>query len=181
MHGTVDRNEKSIFLNQGATTKLSHQLTHALFQLSGAFRALVLAKSSVENDKDYAVPSLFSATAKQYPQIKETLEEESFRLHLAIPHLVRAAEISMGEMVVQTNLVRTLSIMSENGECCRVLSEYASRLGILLGPIGKEYPEKSMGMLVRLGYVLGNVMASYDLARCQVWVELKTKQSPKGT
>lgn len=120
------------------------------------------------------VPSLFSATEKQFPQIRETCEEETFRLHLAIPHLVRAAEISMGEVVVQTNLVRTLSIMSENEECCRVLSEYASRLGILLGPIGKEYPDKSMGMLVRLGYVLGNVMANYDSARCQVIFEMNT-------
>ncbi|KAJ6634191.1 Armadillo repeat-containing protein 2, partial [Pseudolycoriella hygida] len=154
----------------GAATKLSHQLTHALFQLSGAFRALLLAKSSTENDQNYVVTSLFSATTKQYPQIQETCEEQTFRLHLAIPHLVRAAEISMGEMVVQTNLVRTLSIMSENEECCGVLSEYSSRLGILLGPIGKEYPEKSMGMLVRLGYVLGNIMASYDSARCQVWI-----------
>lgn len=128
----------------------------------------MLAKSPAENEKEFMVPSLFSATAKQFPQIQETFEEQTFRLHSAIPHLVRAAEISMGEMLVQTNLVRTLSIMSENEECCGVLSGYASRLGILLGPIGKEYPEKSMGMLVRLGYVLGNVMAKYDAARCQV-------------
>lgn len=126
------------------------------------------------------VPSLFSATEKQFPQIKETCEEETFRLHLAIPHLVRAAEISMGEVVVQTNLVRTLSIMSENNECCRVLSEYSSRLGILLGPIGEDYPEKSMGMLVRLGYVLGNVMAQYDSARCQVKVKRKRNGISKG-
>lgn len=155
---------------------MSHQLTHALFQLSGAFRGLVLAKSPVEGDKDYVVPSAFSASAKQFPQIQETLEEDTFRLHLAIPHLVRAAEISMGEVVVQTNLVRTLSIMSENEECCRVLSEYASRLGILLGPIGEEYPDKSMGMLVRLGYVLGNVMATYDSARTQVHEEKKNEK-----
>lgn len=144
-------------------------MTHALFQLSGAFRVLVLAKSpSAENEQDYILPSLYSASGKQFPQIQETLEEPSFRLHLAIPHLVRAAEICMGETVVQTNLIRTLSIMSENDECCRVLAEYSSRLGILLGPIGKEFPDKSMGMLVRLGYVLGNVMAKYDSARCQV-------------
>ncbi len=128
----------------------------------------MLAKSPVENDKDCLVPSVFSGTEKQFPQIQETCEEDTIRLHLAIPHLVRAAEISIGEMVVQTNLIRTLSIMSENDECCGALSEYASRLGILLGPIGKEYPEKSMGMLVRLGYVLGNVMGQYDSARCQV-------------
>lgn len=127
----------------------------------------------MENEQDYVVPSVFSATARQCPQIQETFEEQSFRLHLAIPHLVRAAEINMGETVVQTNLVRTLSIMSENEDCCRVLAEYSSRLGILLGPIGKEYPEKSMGMLVRLGYVLGNVMAKYDSARCQVTIRIQ--------
>lgn len=118
------------------------------------------------------MPSVFSAATRKCPQIQETFEEESFRLHSAIPHLVRAAEISMGETVIQTNLIRTLSIMSENEECCSVLSEYSSRLGILLGPIGNEYPEKSMGMLVRLGYVLGNVMAKYDSARCQVIIAI---------
>lgn len=53
--------------------------------------------------------------------------------------------------------------------CCEALSETAGRLGVLLGPCGETngFPEKPLGILSRLGYILGNIMARMDTARIQ--------------
>lgn len=152
---------------QGAHTKLSGPPLHSLFQLSGALRALagfpVVTQPIVSR-------SVFTTTqSNKFPQIREVIEPQDIQLELAGPHLVRAAEVCIGESEVQGNIVRTLSVLSEMDNCCEALSEMAGRLGVLLGPCGETngFAEKPLGILSRLGYILGNIMARMDAARIQ--------------
>lgn len=66
----------------GATRRLSGPPLHTLYQLSAAMRAL-------------------ADVAQQQQRLQ-------LQLQLACPHLIRAAEVSMGELEVQANVVRTL-------------------------------------------------------------------------
>lgn len=125
------------------------------------------------NNKEAAI------TNGVYPSICETTDDQSdIQLALAAPHLVRAAEICLSEIEVQANIVRTLSVLSEQDKCCDILAELAPRLGILLGPCAtkasfldrsNEVLGKPLGMLSRIGYILGNIMAKSDQARVQVF------------
>lgn len=110
--------------------------------------------------------------------ICEVCDDYAIQLDLAGPHLVRAAEICSDEIEVQSNIIRTLSVLSEQEKCCDAISDMSARLGILLGPGPnvvesfrrkgeKTIPEKSLGILSRLGYILGNIMARSDAARMQ--------------
>lgn len=143
---------------------------HALFQLSGALRAL--AKTPATTTGECETPqSLYSATRdNNCPEIHESFEEQDFELDLACLHLVRAAEVCMAETEVQGNIIRTISVLSENAACCQVLSEATGRLGVLFGACGDGTPEKQLGILIRLGYILGNIMARHDTARLQVFL-----------
>lgn len=126
-------------------------------------------------------PSLYSSSAPPTtpnsnrggacPQIEESYEVQDIQLHLACPHLVRSAEICIGDAEVQANLIRTLSVLSEHQSCCDVLSDQSARLGMLLGPhqVERRPSAKPNGLIIRIGYILGNIMARYDLARSQVW------------
>lgn len=115
-------------------------------------------------------PSLYSTNKdNKFPLIQESLEEQDIQLHLACPHLVRSAEICIGDNEVQLNIIRTLSVLSEHQSCCETLAGYSSRLGMLLGPCDASITAiKRLGILVRLGYVLGNIMARFDEPRLQV-------------
>lgn len=152
----------------GAQTKLTGPPLHALFQLSGALRALAVVPLAIHSSSRSSI----QATAEQkFPQIHETPEYGDIQLELAGPHLVRAAEICIGETEVQANIIRTLSVLSEMDSCCAALAETVPRLGVLLGPCGEGnvgFPEKPLGVLSRLGYILGNIMARFDSARIQV-------------
>jgi armadillo repeat-containing protein 2 len=154
----------------GSTTKLCGQPLHVLFQLSGALRSLAGVPAMAEIMK---MPRsvLHKNSNIKYPQIRETQEAEDIRLELAGPHLVKAAEICIDEPDVQGNLIRTLSILSESEPCCEYLADTAARLGILLGPVGgtNGIPEKSLAVLNRLGYILGNIMSRFDIARLQYY------------
>lgn len=149
--------------------KLTGQPLHALFQLSGALRAL--SKTATTATSDFDTPqSLYSISKDSIcPEILESYEEQDFELHLACLHLVRAAEVCMTETEVQGNIIRTISVLSENPTCCEVLSEVTDRLGVLLGPCGIGLQEKQSSVLIRLGYILGNIMARHDMARSQVF------------
>lgn len=117
------------------------------------------------------------------PAICETSDgqPDDTQLDLAGPHLVRAAEICIDELEVQANLIRTLSVLSEQDKCCDMLADMSARLGILLGPCpmtvptggsqerNATVPMKPLGMLSRIGYIIGNIMAKSDEARIQVW------------
>lgn len=114
------------------------------------------------------------------PIICEICDDYDIQLDLAGPHLVRAAEICVDEIEVQSNIVRTMSVLSEQDKCCDAISDMSARLGILLGPgpniisnyrraDEKAIPEKSLGILSRIGYILGNIMARSDSARMQFY------------
>lgn len=83
-HGAVDLMILHLqMLNEaGATRRLNGPPLHTLYQLSAALRAL-------------------ADVAKQQQRLQ-------LQLQMACPHLIRAAEVSMGELEVQANVVRTL-------------------------------------------------------------------------
>lgn len=114
------------------------------------------------------------------PVICATSESPDIQLDLAGPHLVRAAEICIDEPEVQADIIRTLSVLSEQDKCCDAIADMAARLGILIGQARtgarsvngnesaiKPIPERSIGVLSRIGYILGNIMARSDSARLQ--------------
>ncbi|XP_037918228.1 armadillo repeat-containing protein 2 isoform X2 [Hermetia illucens] len=158
----------------GAVQKLSGPPLHALFQLSAALRALAGIPQVIVNSVNLSKSLVTSVSLPEgnFPIIKETKEKQDINLELACPHLVKAAEICLGEPEVQANIVRTLSVMSEHDSCCEALSMYAARIGMLLGP-SNNIPncgvEKSLALLSRLGYILGNIMAKFDSARVQFY------------
>ncbi|KAH8416549.1 hypothetical protein KR222_009018 [Zaprionus bogoriensis] len=132
----------------GATRRLSGPPLHTLYQLSAALRAL-------------------ADVAQQQQRLQ-------LQLQLACPHLIRAAEVSMGELEVQANVVRTLSVLSEDAESCETLHAYAARIGLLLGPCSKggtqqQCNERLLAVLSRLGYMLGNILAKHESARVQYY------------
>lgn len=142
----------------GSTAKLSGQPLHALYQLSGALR--VLSGSPI-----------FAQIINMRHSRAMSIDEEDTHLEIAGKHLVKAAEICMDEIEVQTNIIRTLSILSDVEICCEFMAGDAGRLGILFGPIALNYghgmPEKPLGIISRLGYILGNIMARHDEARLE--------------
>lgn len=143
----------------GSTSKLCGQPLHALYQLSGALR--VLSGSPI-----------FAQIIKMRHSRASSIDEEDTHLEIAGKHLVRAAEICMEEIEVQTNIIRTLSILSEIETCCENMATDVGRLGILFGPIAYNYssscsPEKVLGVISRLGYILGNIHAKHDNARLE--------------
>ncbi|KAH8250593.1 hypothetical protein KR038_001646 [Drosophila bunnanda] len=127
----------------GATKRLQGPPLHTLYQLSAAMRALA--------------------------DVSQQQQRLQLQLQLACPHLIRAAEVSMGELEVQANVVRTLSVLSEDSECCDTLHNYAARIGLLLGPscAGGQCSERLLAVLSRLGYMLGNILAKHESARIQ--------------
>lgn len=141
----------------GSTSKLCGQPLHALYQLSGALR--VISGSPV-----------FAQIINMKHSRASSIDEEDIHLEQAGKHLVRAAEICMGEIDVQANVIRTLSILSEIDSCCEYLAGDAGRLGILFISFNHTTncsPEKSLGVISRLGYILGNIHAKYDEARVE--------------
>lgn len=137
-----------------------------------------------------------ASAEKSIPKSSENMDSTDFawntskdfngQITLAGPHLVRAAEICINQAEVQLSIIRTLSILSEHEACCDGIADMAPRLGILLGPIllsldltehrKNNVPEnvnlksnKSLSVLNRIGYILGNVMAKSDSARLQFY------------
>lgn len=193
---------------QGTNDNLKGQPLHALFQLSGALRTLAKipqkefcpdALATKETPSIYSPQPRDSASvnvrnannlnsktsltqSQTCPAICETSDgqPDDTQLDLAGPHLVRAAEICIDELEVQANLIRTLSVLSEQDKCCDMLADMSARLGILLGPCPMTVPTgslqernaivpmKPLGMLSRIGYIIGNIMAKSDEARIQV-------------
>lgn len=79
----------------GATKKLSGPPLHSLYQLSAALRAL----SDVRQ---------ISSSLEQLENSNQSLNTTNIQLELACPHLIKAAEVTIGEVEVQANIVRTL-------------------------------------------------------------------------
>uniref|UniRef100_T1GGE1 Uncharacterized protein n=1 Tax=Megaselia scalaris TaxID=36166 RepID=T1GGE1_MEGSC len=96
--------------------KLKGPPLHALYQLSAALRTL-------------ASISLMDSTFCSNNDDKD----KYVGLDLACPHLIKAAEIAFGEVELQSNIVRTLSVFSENEACLEILSNFPDKIGILFG------------------------------------------------
>ena len=79
----------------GAVQKLTGPPLHSLYQLSAALRALADIRQT-------------SSSFEQLENSNLTFATTSIQLELACPHLVRAAEVAIGEIEVQANIVRTL-------------------------------------------------------------------------
>lgn len=165
------------------------QSLHALYQLSSAFRALskiIMSDHELQvilsenNNAQRAEPSGCIDSADCTMQTSKDFDTQ---ITLAGPHLVRAAEICINQAEVQLSIIRTLSILSEHESCCDGIADMASRLAILIGPILIDLPKqqnqpptdvhftsnKSLAVLNRIGYILGNVMAISDSARQQIY------------
>jgi hypothetical protein len=166
-----------ILNESGSRSKLSGPPLHALYQLSGALRALSGSPVFAQIISSKSLLSSNDAEKKKSSQNKEAHEPQDVHLELAGKHLVRAAEVCMDEPEVQANIIRTLSILSDIEQCCEHLAGDSGRLGILFGPIGYNsayggggsLPEKPLGAVSRLGYILGNIMARNDSARLQFY------------
>lgn len=173
-HGAIDLIVLHLqMLNEaGAQSKLAGPPLHALYQLSGALRALAGAPIVIQAINNPMDKVLTTTQTTQFGQIRETLEGEEIQLELAGPHLVRAAEICIDETETQANIIRTLSVLSELDVCCGMMVDSAAKLAILLGPWpevpSREIPEKPLGIVSRLGYILGNIVAKWDAARILV-------------
>ncbi|XP_055905580.1 armadillo repeat-containing protein 2 [Eupeodes corollae] len=160
----------------GARKKLTGPPLHALYQLSAALRALAGAQQAknIEFDNLRAQSAHDRASAdKMTRYFGETSPEVDFiHLELACPHLIKAAEISIGELEIQANIIRTLSVLSEDMRCCEALAEFTGKIGMLLGPsrhILSDSPKKLLSILSRLGYILGNILARFNSARMQFY------------
>lgn len=131
------------------------------------------------------MPKASSESFDSVDFVLETSNKFDGQIALAGPHLIRAAEICINQAEVQLSIIRTLSILSEHESCCDAIADMAPRLGILLGPILLDLPEhrksnattmtknetsnKSLSLLNRIGYIIGNILAESDSARQQFY------------
>ncbi|XP_013105207.2 armadillo repeat-containing protein 2 [Stomoxys calcitrans] len=142
----------------GATRKLEGPPLHSLYQLSAALRTLADVRK-------------FISSLENLDVTRPHFDNTSIHLELACPHLIKAAEVTIGEVEVQANIIRTLSVLSEDWDCCHAMEKFAPRIGMLLGPCCTDHntsnAEKLLSIISRLGYILGNIMTNYDLARIQ--------------
>lgn len=114
----------------------------------------------------------------------ESSNDFDIQIVYAGPHLIRSAEICINQIEIQLNIIRTLSVLSEHDSCCNAIAAMSPRLAILLGPILMEnspnrirkkmnnddenatlLSNKLLGLVNRIGYILGNIMAKSDSAR----------------
>lgn len=186
---------KFSFYSQGAIAKLQSSSLHALYQLCSALRVLSkilmsdydLKKIISENLKQSNGERRSSKTKELLHLALESSTDFDVQVVQAGSHLIRSAEISIDQIEVQFSIIRTLSVLSEHDSCCNAISDMSPRLGILLGPILIALPNqkhnqqnnsteamstatafmsnKSLGLLNRIGYILGNIMSKSDSAR----------------
>lgn len=157
-------------LAEHAAANVRHNRPPCLFSSGTTIQPTASGKSSLSS-----LASSSSLSSTSAPQILELYEDhgDDIQLHLACGHLVRAGEVCIGADEVQTNVVRTLSVLSELPSCATALADYAPRLGVLLGPCDgapthrapRQWSHGALVLPVRLGYALGNVMAAEDRAR----------------
>lgn len=162
-----------------------------MYQLSAALRVLskipLIELQKPSSSDSESMKNDFNANVRDTitPVICASSEPIDIQLDLAGPHLVRAAEICIDEPEVQTDIIRTLSVLSEQDKCCDAIADMAARLGILIGQAPSstndvhsmttidnentinKIPERSIGVLSRIGYILGNIMTRSDSARLQ--------------
>ncbi|PNF40949.1 hypothetical protein B7P43_G08853 [Cryptotermes secundus] len=122
-------------------SRIPEQTSHALFQLTGALR-------NVAGEEEV------------FPQFVSTG---------AVNELCRAMDVFSSDLDVISNISRTLSIISTHDDCCMSIVSYGNIFKIFVRLLQK-YPGRQ-DIVVRLGYALGNLMASSDIARTKFFNE----------
>jgi armadillo repeat-containing protein 2 len=151
-----------IFNEYGSVNEIEGQSLHALYQLLASMRVLL----------GLPILSYFvktrNSTFKTIPH-----EDNDIHLELAGKHLVKIAFICLQDLYVQANVIRTLSVLSDIEVCCDALSKDVVKLGQIVGTfkleesIDMRSKQKSLGLISRLGYTIGNVMEKNDQARVE--------------
>lgn len=148
-----------IFNEYGSMNEIDGQSLHALYQLLASFRVLL------------GLPVLGYFVKTRNTNMK-CLANEKDELHLEVSgkHLIKTAFICIKDLYIQANVIRTLSVLSDIEICCKSLSNEVVKLGQMIGLFKLEdclavSKQKSLGLISRLGYTIGNVMEKFDEAR----------------
>jgi armadillo repeat-containing protein 2 len=149
-----------IFNEYGSVKEIEGQSLHALYQLLASMRVLL------------GLPIL-GYFVKTKNSMKTFTNEDGSDIHLEVAgkHLIKIAFICLKDLYVQANVIRTLSVLSDIEICCDALSRDVVKLGQLIGTFNLEESinmtskRKSLGLISRLGYIIGNIMEKNDEAR----------------
>ncbi|KAG8225019.1 hypothetical protein J437_LFUL006030, partial [Ladona fulva] len=123
--------------------QISEQTSHALFQLTGALR-------NVAGEEEDPFPNAFVSSG-------------------VIKELCSTIQIFSCDLDIISNVSRTLSILSTHDICCSAIIEHENSLRTVIKLL-KKYPGRQ-DIVVRLCYVLGNLMAKSDKARLEFYSE----------
>ncbi|KAJ9581373.1 hypothetical protein L9F63_023449 [Diploptera punctata] len=122
-------------------SRIPEQTSHALFQLTGALRNV-------------------AGEEEMFPHFVSTG---------AVVELCKAMELFSSDLDVISNISRTLSIISTHDDCCTAIVDYENSFKLFV-KLFQKYPGRQ-DIIVRLGYALGNLMASNDTARTKFFNE----------
>ncbi|PSN42597.1 hypothetical protein C0J52_08697 [Blattella germanica] len=122
-------------------SRIPEQTSHALFQLTGALRNV-------------------AGEEEMFPHFVSTG---------AVVELCKAMELFSSDLDVISNISRTLSIISTHDDCCTAIVDYENSFKLFV-KLFQKYPGRQ-DIIVRLGYALGNLMASSDTARTKFFNE----------
>ncbi|XP_046392648.1 armadillo repeat-containing protein 2 isoform X2 [Ischnura elegans] len=122
---------------------ISEQTCHALFQMTGALR-------NVAGEEDDPFPNAFVTSG-------------------VVNELCSALYLFSCDVDIVSNASRTLSILSTHDVCCSAIMEYECSIKTLVKLL-KKFPGRQ-DIIVRLCYVLGNIMAKNDDARLKFYNE----------
>lgn len=148
-----------IFNEFGSVREIEGQSLHALYQLLASMRVLL------------GLPILGYFVKTRNSVKTFTNEDNDIHLEVAGKHLIKIAFICHRDLYVQANVIRTLSVLSDIEICCDALSRDVVKLGQLIGTFKLEESidmtskRKSLGLISRLGYIIGNIMEKNDEAR----------------
>lgn len=90
----------------GAIRKLSGLPLHSLYQLSATLRSLADIRYYADSLDD--LKQLSQDNSDTQSEVNSKDHRNSIQLELACPHLVKAAEITLNEIEIQANIIRTL-------------------------------------------------------------------------
>ncbi|XP_050689564.1 armadillo repeat-containing protein 2-like isoform X2 [Eriocheir sinensis] len=132
---------KLIVNHQQETGSVPEQTHYALVQLTGTLRHV-------------------SSCERTFPLLLVTG---------AVPQVCSLLHHFSHDQDVTANVVRILSIISTHEECCAAAASHPSMLPAAVGALKKH--AASPGIVVRLAYALGNMMANSDEARWKLFSE----------
>ncbi|XP_071455226.1 armadillo repeat-containing protein 2 [Hetaerina americana] len=122
---------------------ISEQTSHALFQLTGALR-------NVAGEEEEPFPEAFVTSG-------------------VINELCSTIYLFSCDLDIVSNVSRTLSILSTHDICCSAIMDHECSIKTMVKLL-KKFPGRQ-DIVVRLCYVLGNIMAKSDKARLKFYYE----------